>query len=388
MKPRPDCPGCGGRTLAKGLEMKGQPTVLNYRFRTVAQARKVPRGDIALRQCGSCGLVFNATFDGSLIPYDERYENRQGASPSFRAHVDALIQRLGEVPGVRGGRLLEVGCGKGEFLRRAAEQLGATGEGHDTSYEGPAAVDGGRVRFHRGYLTGADVQGTHDVVICRHVVEHVAGIGAFLGELASIARAAGDPLVVVETPRFEWIVAHGCLWDVFYEHCNYFTQPTLAHLARRAGLVAQRHVGVFGGQYQWLELRVARRASGPTPRPGPGVPSGGSLAQFTRSAAQQRRRLARAIDAGRGDGTWGIWGAGAKGVALTHLMEARPPACVVDANPAKQGGVIPGTSVPVVAPTHRAIARLGLMVIANPNYAAEIRASLEATGFHGNILCL
>jgi hypothetical protein len=29
-----------------------------------------------------------------------------------------------------------------------------------------------------------------------------------------------------------------------------------------------------------------------------------------------------------------------------------------------------------------------LMVIANPNYAAEIRASLEATGFHGNILCL
>ena len=380
--------------------------MLNYRFRTVAEARKVPRGDVTLRQCGSCGLVFNATFEGARIPYDERYENRQGASPSFRAHVDALIQRLGDVPGARGGRLLEVGCGKGEFLRRAAEQLGATAEGYDTSYEGPMDMDGGRVRFHGGYLTGADVRGAHDVVICRHVVEHVAGIGAFLGELASIARAAGDPLVVVETPRFEWIVENECLWDVFYEHCNYFTQPTLAHLARRAGFVVKRHVGVFGGQYQWLELRVAKRSPGPMSRPGPGVPAGGSLSAFTRSAAQQRRRLARAIDAGRGvvhpevagdrgaggtgrgDGAWGIWGAGAKGVALAHLMEDRPPACVVDANPAKQGGVIPGTSVPVVAPTDRAIARLALIVIANPNYAAEIRASLEAMGFRGNILCL
>lgn len=386
MKPRPDCPGCGGRTLVKGLELKGQPTVLNYRFRTVAEARKVPRGDVTLRQCGGCGLVFNGTFEGARIPYDERYENRQGASPLFRAHVDALIQRLGDVPGVRGGRLLEVGCGKGEFLRRAAERLGATAEGYDTSYEGPMEMDGGRVRFHGGYLTGADVRGAHDVVICRHVVEHVAGIGAFLGELASIARAAGDPLVVVETPRFEWIVENECLWDVFYEHCNYFTQPTLAHLARRAGFVVKRHVGVFGGQYQWLELRVAKRS--PRPGSGPGVPARGSLAAFTRSAAQQRRRLARAIDAGCGDGAWGIWGAGAKGVALAHLMEARPPACVVDVNPAKQGGVIPGTSVPVVAPTDRAIARLALVVIANPNYEPEIRACLEAMGFHGNILCL
>jgi len=75
-------------------------------------------------------------------------------------------------------------------------------------------------------------------------------------------------------------------------------------------------------------------------------------------------------------------------VALVHLMAARPPACVVDVNPAKQGGVIPGTSVPVVAPTDPAIARLALVVIANPNYEPEIRAGLEAMGFRGNILCL
>ena len=387
MKPLADCPGCGGHGLVAGLSLRRQPAVLNYRFRSADEARGVPRGDVTLRQCRACGLVFNATFDASRIPYDERYENRQGASPSFQAHVDAMVRRLGRVPGVRGGRLLEVGCGKGEFLRRAAEQLGATADGHDTSYEGPSETDGGRVRFHNQYVSAARVTGPYDAVICRHVVEHVPAIGPFLAELGAIARAAGDPLVVVETPRFEWIVENRCLWDVFYEHCNYFTEPTLSCLMRRAGLVVRRQAAVFGGQYQWLELGVARGA-GRRPARGPGIPSGGSLARFSRAAERQRETLARRIREGRGGGRWAIWGAGAKGVALANLLGRMRPAFVVDANPAKQGGVIPGTSVPVVAPSDPALPKLGMVVIANPNYAREITDALSRAGFRGNILCL
>lgn len=386
MRPRPDCPGCGERRLVEGLVLARQPAVLNYRFRTVEEARSVPRGDVTLRQCRGCGLVFNATFDGGRIPYDSRYENRQGSSPAFRAHVDGLVTRLGRMRGVRGGRLLEVGCGKGEFLRRAAELLGAEADGYDTSYEGPSVVDGGRVRFHAGYLTAGGVSGRYDAMVCRHVVEHVPGIGGFLGELAAMARAAGDPWVVVETPRLEWIVEHGCLWDVFYEHCNYFPVPTLAHLARRAGFRVVRQASVFGGQYQWLELRLARRGAGALEAPG--LPPGASLARFTRLAERQRARLAGMIREGRGRRPWAIWGAGAKGVALANLLPRMRPALVVDVNPAKQGGVIPGTTVPVTGPGDAAIRGLGLVVIANPNYADEVRASLEAAGFGGNILCL
>ncbi len=361
--------------------------MLNYRFRSAAEAQSVARGDVTLRQCRSCGLVFNATFDGTRMPYDERYENRQGSSPTFRAHVDEMVARLGRVAGVRGGRLLEVGCGKGEFLRRAAELLGAEADGHDTSYEGPGEVDGGRVRFHAGYLTASGVKGRHDAVICRHVVEHVPCIGGFLGGLAGIARAAGDPLVVLETPRFEWIVENECLWDVFYEHCNYFTGPTLAHLARRAGFRVARHAAVFGGQYQWLELRLMRRGPGRVAA-GPGIPAGGSLARFGKGFGRRRERLAASIRDGRRGKPWAVWGAGAKGVALVNLLSRLKPACVVDVNPAKQGGMIPGTAVPVCAQGDAGLPGLGLVVITNPNYAREVRADLDAAGFRGNILCL
>ena len=113
MKPRADCPGCGARRFADGLVLRRQPAVLNYRFRSEVDARSVPRGDITLRQCRQCGLVFNDTFDEALIPYDQRYENRQGSSATFRSHLDDMVARLGRVSGVQGGRLLEVGCGKG-----------------------------------------------------------------------------------------------------------------------------------------------------------------------------------------------------------------------------------------------------------------------------------
>jgi hypothetical protein len=37
--------------------------------------------------------------------------------------------------------------------------------------------------------------------VCRHVVEHVPEIGVFLEALAAMARASGDPRVIIENLR-------------------------------------------------------------------------------------------------------------------------------------------------------------------------------------------
>jgi hypothetical protein len=388
MKRRTECPGCGGGLLPTGLLLRRQPVVMNYRFRSVAEARAVSRRDVDLRQCRRCGLVFNTAFDASAVPYDANYENRQVHSPAFREHVRELIGRVGRVSGVRGGRLLEVGCGKGDFLREAVLLTGcAEADGYDTSYEGEGerVEGGGRVRFHTEYVTAAGVKGRYEAVVCRHVVEHVPGIGIFMEELAGIARAAGDPVVMIETPRFEWIVENRCLWDVFHEHCNYFTEATLGYLARRAGFRVMGHRAVFGGQYQWIELRLAKGRVRVEP---PGVVAGGRLSGFARASRARLERMTTRIRLGRGGTPWAVWGAGAKGVALVNLLPRLQPVAVIDSNPAKQGGVIAGSPVPVIGPEDPRIAGLGLVVIANPNYAAEIRGSLAAVGFRGTTFCL
>lgn len=383
MKPRTDCPGCGNRALSAPFCLPRQPVVLNYRFKDAEAAAKLRRRDVTQTQCRKCGLVFNATFDIAAIPYDENYENRQSFSPAFQAHLDQLAAELTRRNSLTGGRILEVGCGKGDFLRLLCATARAEGVGYDTSYE-PRDEPAG-LTFHKRYVGAADVTAPFDAVICRHVVEHVPEIGAFLRELRDIAAAAGDPVVVLETPRFEWIVDQLSLWDVFYEHCNYFPMASLAHLCRLAGFRVVRHRGVFGAQYQILELRVAKTLRVPK---APGVPPVARLADFARRARKHLDRLARQFEqaaAGRG---WAVWGAGAKGVALVNHLSGPKPRCVVDSNPAKQGGVLPGSRIPIVSPADARLLKLGLIVIANPNYAREIGDVLQQRGFTGRVLTL
>ncbi len=385
MRPRHDCPGCGGASLSAPFCLPLQPVVLNYRFRDAAAATRVPRRDVTLAQCRRCGLVFNTTFDPDVIPYDENYENRQCFSPAFSSHLDRLAGGLVEKNRLQGGRILEVGCGKGDFLRLLCGMAGARGEGYDTSFEARPGPEADGVTFHRQYVAAADIRTGFDAVICRHVVEHVPEIGAFLRDLHAIAVACGDPVVVIETPRFEWIVEQLSLWDVFYEHCNYFPSATLAHLCRAAGFRVARHRAVFGAQYQVLELKIARTKRKPVP---PGIPTAARLDRFARRARRHLDGLAVKIEAAREGKGWSVWGAGAKGVALVNLLPGQAPVCVVDSNPAKQGGVLPGSKVPIVSPDDPRLDRLGLILIANPNYAAEIRAVLGQRGFTGCVLTL
>lgn len=383
MKSRSDCPGCSNRKLSEPFCLPRQPVVLNYRFKDADAAARLPRRDVTLRQCRKCGLVFNATFDMAAIPYDENYENRQSFSPAFQEHLEELAADLTCRNNLNGGRILEVGCGKGDFLRLFCTTSKSEGVGYDTSYERRDEPAG--LSFHKHYVSAADVTTTFDAVVCRHVVEHVPEIGAFLRELRDIATAAGDPVVVLETPRFEWIVRQLSLWDVFYEHCNYFPTASLAHLCRLAGFRVVSQRAVFGGQYQVIELRVARSAHAPR---APGVPPKARLGDFSRRARKHLDILAKQFIQGAGGRGWAVWGAGAKGVALVSHLVGTKPRCVVDSNPAKQGGVLPGSRIPIVAPDDQGLLQLGLIVIANPNYAAEIHDVLQRRGFTGKVLTL
>jgi hypothetical protein len=200
-----------------------------------------------------------------------------------------------------------------------------------------------------------------------------------------MARASGDPRVVIETPRLEWIIQHQCLWDVFYEHCNYFTMGALAHLCRRVGFRVVRHTGVFQGQYQFLELQLAKTAR--LPAAPPRRPHD-RLAPFARAARHHLNQVEAQIAASSPAGRWAIWGAGAKGVALVNQLQSVKPVCVIDSNAAKQGCVIPGSRVPVVAPQDRRVIELELILIANPNYAGEITSVLKSLGYRGQLQIL
>jgi hypothetical protein len=189
-----------------------------------------------------------------------------------------------------------------------------------------------------------------------------------------VARAAGEPVVFLETPSFEWIVNHGSFWDVSYEHCNYISRSCLSYLSEQAGFSALRHNLTFGDQYQTLELRINPQQA--HCGRAPGIMPGSELASLSSRASEVRLALERRLLAAGAERGWAVWGAGAKGVSLVNQLLIPAPRFVVDSNPTKQGCTVPGSDVPIVGPDDGVVSTVGLILVVNSNYLPEIREQL------------
>ena len=108
------------------------------------EALAFPKGDLELAFCERCGFIQNSLFDPALLDYTQDYEESQGFSPTFAKFAQGLVDRLIELYGIRGKKVFEVGCGKGDFLAMVCESGDNTGLGIDPGYrEGrlPEEVD-------------------------------------------------------------------------------------------------------------------------------------------------------------------------------------------------------------------------------------------------------
>jgi hypothetical protein len=356
------------------LHRRAVPVHQNVLFDTATAARAVARGELDVRVCPACGFVFNAAFDPGLVDYGPAYENSQNHSPAFIAHLEERAAHLVVERGVRGGRVVEVGCGKGAFLGMLlAHPLNRSeAVGFDPAYTGPPEAFGGRARFVPDFY-GPATAVPADAVVCRHVIEHVPDPVDLLRTVRAGVGTSGGTRVFFETPCAEWILRNRVPWDFFYEHCSLFTPHSLALALRRAGfgVTAVRHV--FGGQYLWAEggtLEPDNAFSG----------AGAEVLDLARAfAVEEQSRVSgwRAlVDELRSRGPVLAWGAGAKGVTFCNLADPERSrlAGVVDVNPAKQGKFLPGTGHPIVAPAGAAGA--AAVLVFNPNYLDEIRATV------------
>jgi hypothetical protein len=419
-------------------------------FSTPQAARSIKRGTLDMRVCFECGFVFNSDFDSSLVDYGPAYENSQDCSPAFNAHLDELVDYLVTKNGVRNGRVVEVGCGKGVFLNKllAHPDNHSDAVGFDPSYLGEVHV--GRVKFVKDFY-GPDTAVPADVVVCRHVIEHIPDPVELLRTVRAGVGESGTTQVFFETPCVEWILRNRVPWDFFYEHCSLFTAASLALALARAGFVVSAVRHVFGGQYLWAEASTGgkgsefqrnpltrnRSGSDLSPRYGGEVLVAGELEMPMKATnhthlspipggevaerhevseagegvflphlsrlppktihlahafiAQERERLLRwgallAHLATRGEVF--VWGAGAKGVTFCNLADpdrSRVTA-VVDVNPAKQGKFLPGTGHAIVSPADAKNA--AAVLVLNPNYFAEVRATVERLGFQAGVIDL
>lgn len=391
------CPNCGRGVERAFYSVDSIPVHSCLLLPTRQEAMDFPRGDLLLGFCQSCGFIFNAIFDGSRHTYSTGYEEAQGFSPRFNRFQDVLVEWLVDGHGLRNKRVLEIGCGKGDFLVRLCEAGGNIGVGIDPSYIPQRTSTQARVHFIQDFYSEKYTSLRADAICCRHTLEHIGPTRDFLRLLR---RSIGRPetLVFFEVPDVRRVLREGAFWDIYYEHCSYFSPGSLARLFRAEGFEILELYLDFDDQYILLMARPCGTAApGRDLRGTAAVGHGleddlGELAneveQFervsTKRIADWRRQIEQSISAGR---RIAIWGSGSKAVAfLTTLKADGNIACVTDINPYRHGKCMPGCGHQIVPPKALAQYKPDDVIVMNPVYLEEIRQDLEGMGLHPRLL--
>jgi hypothetical protein len=371
------CPLCNSPDIKEFYHQKYLPVHVNEIFNTLKEARDCTKGNIVLAVCLNCDLIFNSRFNVALLEYDKNYDNNQGFSDQFQEHINNIINTLIKDYSVTHKKVLEVGCGNGEFLRSLCRASNSNGIGIDPAYRGEKTA--GDVVFITDYFDKKYTSIEADTLLLRHVLEHIPGPSTFLADIISTLKIQNDLTVVIEVPDVEWISKHGAYWDLNYEHCNYFSKSSLKSLFAVNNIQAIDISNTFSGQYLIAVGKFKKNPKTELSAKTLNLANKSNTQVFLRNIKTRKHEINSILNGL--DSPFAIWGAAGKGVTFINTLEAKLQNKIpylIDINKNKQDKYCPGTGHRILSPeVLRQPGELRNILIMNPNYHTEIAKMLE-----------
>ena len=384
------CPNCESTGTEVVYEVAPVPIHSCVLLESQAAATAFPTGRVRWAWCPACTFLFNAAFDPAAIDYSEDYEETQGYSGTFTRWLEGVVDGLAARHALAGKRVVEIGCGRGDFLELLCRRTGAEGIGIDpSSTAGRVDHGAGRgLRFLREDFGPQHAELGADAIVCRHTLEHLFDARGLLGDVRAALGPGG--IAFFEVPDVDRQLAEGAFWDIYYEHCAYYGEASLRAVFESTGFEVLALERVYGDQYLQITARPAE-----APPPAPVQPSepvrdrvAAAVEAFARTCEASLStwnafRRARAEDGTRVV----LWGSGSKatGFLTTLGWEVGAPQdggleLVVDINPDKWGRHVAGSGQRIVAPAELTDYRPRHVVVMNPIYVDEIAEELARHG--------
>ena len=326
---------------------------------------------IRLRRNTSLDFVENEAFDSRLIDYSNDYQNSQAHSDKFKEHMKYVLSLL-KLEAKQDSLIVEVGCGKGDFVEMVQDDGFFKIKGFDASFEGNNSA------IEKRYLNKND-RIKADLIVLRHVLEHVPNPYNFLLMLKEVFENAK---IYIEVPNYDWIIDNKTYFDITYEHVNYFSQMSLRKLFEKS---LTRHGLLFDYQYQYViaDLPSLNRQFSELYES-----ENWEFISFRDLFPDLRADIQRLDALAKGCSVY-VWGAATKGcLFLAHCKNNNllidKVQSAIDLNPHKSGKFLPGSLVQIKTKEEffETVKENALLIVSNPAYKDEIVAELNAAGLN------
>jgi SAM-dependent methyltransferase len=230
------CPVCGHSETS--LFLDGDDSLTEKSIGSSRQ--KLSPGRIL--RCRNCGLAFRSFRPSPeelarlYRQADDRvYEaERHNRFRTARRH-QGIVEKFVTSP----GRVIDVGCASGSFLRVMADRGWDVIGVEPSPSQAARATEllAGRGQIHQDILEHADLPESVNLLTLWDVLEHVVEPRSFLRKCATLLQR--DGVLALNVPRIDSFIAKlmGQSWPLLLaEHLNYFTLKSLRLCAADAGL--------------------------------------------------------------------------------------------------------------------------------------------------------
>jgi SAM-dependent methyltransferase len=386
------CPICEAGDCFDFLEVSGLPVTVGALCPTQEQAHRATKGDLKLAFCKQCSYIWNRAYEPGKHDYNLGYEISLHFSGVYQHFLEKLATLLVENYQLRGKAVLEIACGTGHFLRMLCVLGSNRGIGIDpvSEREGIERLDSTQIEFIRDKFSERYAHLQCDFICCRQALHAISNPK----ELVQVVRRTIGPErrtpVYFEVVNASAVFKKLSVWQLMYEYYSFFTPASLARLFLECGFDVRRVQPCYeDGQYLELEAIPARGTDVMAETSPSDVEA--TLKDVLAFSNEFSGRIAsweQKLEAIHKSGQRAIaWGAGGRGINFLNLVRASQfIPYIVDINPTRCGGFIPGTGQKVVAPEFLREYQPNLILLTNPTYENEVRKQVEEMGIRCDFL--
>lgn len=314
-----------------------------------------------LCQCSRCGLV---QFDCEPVPYYKDVIRAGGLSSTMRELRKSQYEELLCLYPLKGKKIIEVGCGQGEFLSVWSDfDVNAVGIENSASLVEKAQAKG--LNVVKGFVDDANtkIEGApFDAFVQFNFLEHQPHPNDMIKGIYNNLTDNGVGLVTV--PSLEYILKYNGYYELIHDHIAYYSADAIRLLFEKNGFDI---VSVKTVNRDTHQIIVKKRQKI-------------TLGRWNENYKKLKSSINGYIDGVKNKGgKVAIWGASHQGFTMIPTLGIENKIeYIIDSADFKQGKYAPASHVPIVSPNDFPNNPVNAIIIVAPGYTDEISRIIKS----------